>query len=285
MRPTDIDLAHAVVAITGAGRGIGRATAEAFAARGATVCIGDLDAEAAGDAAGQIGRRVHGFTLDVTDAGSFADFVTAAEEMYGPIDVLVNNAGIMPAGRFLDEPAKVTDAIIDVNLRGPIHGMKLVLPGMIDRGRGHMVAVASGLGRFEVPGLATYCASKHGAVGLSATVARELEGSGVTVTVVLPSAVHTELSSGIAFPFERIAKVTPEQVADAIVASCDSRPREVWVPRWMRPYPPLAQLLPRRLERIVRRAFSADDRALDVDATARSAYVERIARQTTASPS
>ena len=268
------------MAITGGGRGIGRATARAFAARGATVCIGDLDAETATEAAEHIGRNARGFAVDVTDAGSFAGFVAAVEEECGPIDVLVNNAGIMPAGRFLDEPAEVTNAIIDVNLRGPIHGMKLVLPGMIERGRGHVVNVASGLGRFEVAGVATYCASKHGAVGLSGTVARELEGTGVTVTVVLPSAVHTELASGIAFPFEKVAKVTPEQVANAIVESCEDRPREVWVPRWMAPYPPIAQLLPARIERALRRAFSADDRALQADPTARSSYTERIARQT-----
>ena len=280
MRPNRIDLDGAVVVITGGGRGIGRATAEAFAARGATVCIGDLDADTAVDAAQHIGSGAHGFAVDVSSAESFADFVAAVVATCGPIDVLVNNAGIMPAGPFLDESAEVTDAIIDVNLRGPIHGMKLALPGMIERGRGHVVNVASGLGRFEVPGLATYCASKHGAVGLSGTVGRELEGTGVTVTAVLPSAVHTELSSGIAFPFERVAKVTPQQVAEVIVDSCESRPREVMVPRWMGPYPPIAQLLPGPVERLVRRAFSADDSALDTDDAARGAYAERIARQT-----
>jgi hypothetical protein len=289
-----IDLSRAVVAITGGGRGIGRATALAFARRGARVAIGDLDVEVARDAAAAIGhattmigrstesggRPTEAFALDVTSADSFGAFVDSVQERCGPIDVLVNNAGIMPAGRFLDESAEVTAAIIDVNLRGPIFGMKLVLPGMIERGRGHVVNVSSGAGRFALPGLATYCASKHGVVGLSATVARELAGTGVTVTAVLPSAVHTELSAGISFPLARLAKVKPEAVAGAIVDSCARRPLEVAVPRWMAPYAPIGQLLPNRLESLIRRLVR-DDRAIaEVDPRARAAYDARLARQT-----
>ena len=280
MNSTPIPLSSAVVVVTGGGRGIGRATAEAFVAQGATVCVGDLDGETAIDTAEALGPRAHGFAVDVSDAASFAAFVAAVEAACGPIDVLVNNAGIMPAGRFLEEPVEVADAIIGVNLRGPIYGMKLVLPGMVERGRGHVVNVASGLGRLEAAGLATYCASKHGTVGLSGTVGRELEGTGVTVTAVLPSAVHTELASGMSFPFERVAKVTPKQVAAAILASCENRPREVWVPAWLAPSAPIMALLPGPVERLVRRSLGADDRALQPDTTARSAYAERIARQT-----
>jgi NAD(P)-dependent dehydrogenase (short-subunit alcohol dehydrogenase family) len=298
---SEIDLSRAVVAITGGARGIGRATALAFARRGARVAIGDLDVEVAREAAAAIeqateatghsteplgrpiealGHATEALALDVTSADSFGAFVDAVQERCGPIDVLVNNAGIMPAGRFLDETAEVTAAILDVNLRGPIFGMQLVLPGMIGRGRGHVINVSSGAGRFALPGLATYCASKHGLVGLSTTVARELAGTGVTVTAVLPSAVHTELSSGISFPFARLAKVAPEDVADAILDSCARRPIEVTVPRWMAPYAPIAQLLPKRLESSIRRLVR-DDRAIaEVDPRTRAAYDARLARQT-----
>jgi NADP-dependent 3-hydroxy acid dehydrogenase YdfG len=261
------------VAITGGGRGIGCATAAAFAARGARVCIGDLDGDVAGETAARIGAEA--FALDVTDRASFEAFV----EGCGPIDVLVNNAGIMPVGRFLDEDDATTDAILDVNVRGPLTGMKLVLPQMIERGRGHVVNVVSYAGRFEIPGLATYCGSKAALVHFSNTVARELEGTGVTVTAVLPSAVHTELASGIPFPFARVAKVRPEEVADVIVASVEGHPREVAVPRWLGGYQQMKALVPRRVEGLVRRGLG-DDRAItSVDHAARAAYDERIARQ------
>ncbi|HEX6391625.1 MAG TPA: SDR family NAD(P)-dependent oxidoreductase, partial [Solirubrobacteraceae bacterium] len=178
-----------------------------------------------------------------------------------------------------DEDDATTDAIFAVNVQGPITGMKLVLPGMVERGRGHVVNVASYAGRFEIPGLASYCGSKAALVHLSNTVARELEGTGVTVTAVLPSAVHTELSSGIAFPFARVAKVRPEHVADVIVASVHDQPREIAVPGWLGGYQQLKALMPERVEGLVRRGLG-DDRAITrVDHAARAAYAERVERQ------
>jgi NADP-dependent 3-hydroxy acid dehydrogenase YdfG len=200
MSAPKIDLERAVVAITGAARGIGRVTAEEFARRGATVCLGDLDGAAVAVAASAIGSTAHPFRVDVRSRESFAEFVEAVARTAGPIDVLVNNAGVMAAGRFLEERAATTDTVLAVNLAGPMHGMRLVLPGMIDRGRGHIVNVASMLGKIEIPGLATYVASKHAVVGLTAAVRSELTGTGVTLTVVLPSVVNTELSSGIRIP-------------------------------------------------------------------------------------
>ncbi len=265
-----------MVAVTGGARGIGRATAEAFARRGAAVTIGDLDSEAAQEAAERIGHGVRGVTLDVTVRASFAEFVEAC----GKVDVLVNNAGIMPISPFLEEDDQIAAAIFAVNVQGPSIGMKLVLPGMIERGRGHVVNVASYAGKFAIPGLATYCASKAAAIALNETVALELDGTGVTVTAILPSAVQTELASGVPFPFERVAKVPPEDVAEAILSSLAGRPLELAVPRWLGAYQPLTALLPSRVERLVRNAMD-DDRALTrLDSAERAAYTERIARQT-----
>jgi short-subunit dehydrogenase len=185
----------------------------------------------------------------------------------------------MPTGRFLDEQMATTEAVFGVNVAGPVNGMRLVLPGMIERGRGHVVNVASLLGKTELPGLASYTASKHALVGLTAAVRTELGGTGVTLTTVLPSVVNTELSSGIAIPLARLARVEPEDVARAIVDSCAKRPKEVAVPRWMGLYPVLRPFIPDQVETLVRRLIG-DDKALSaVDPAGRAAYAERIAQQ------
>jgi short-subunit dehydrogenase len=268
-----VALDGATVAITGSGRGIGAATARAFAARGARVVLGDLDMEAAERVAGEIGGATSALPLDVTSRASFAAFASAA----GTVDVLVNNAGVMPAGRFLDEDDGVSATTIDVNLWGPLHGMRAFAPGMVDRGRGHIVNVASMAGKLHVPGLAVYVASKHAVVGLSAAVRDELAGTGVTVTTVLPTAVRTELSSGI--PLRGLLAVEPEDVARAIVRSC-ARPRaEVPVPRLMAGYPLVAATLGRRGMGLVRRGLGSDRVLTSVDAATRAPYEARVAAQ------
>lgn len=192
-----ISLEGAVIVITGGGRGIGRATAEAFAAKGAKVCIGDLDLDLVTTTAEEAGASVIPFQVDVTDKDSFANFLQAVERRVGPIDILVNNAGVMAVGPFLEEPDAKSRAMIEVNLWGPIQGMRLVLPGMLARGRGHIVNVTSMAGKFPIPGAAVYAASKFGAVGLSMVVRDEVAHRGVSVSQVLPTAVRTELISGI----------------------------------------------------------------------------------------
>ena len=281
MQPANIDLSRAVVAITGSGRGIGRAAAEQFADRGATVCLGDIDGESAAQAASELGQGAHPFRVDVRSRESFAEFVESIEKTVGPIDVLVNNAGLMPAGAFLEESEATSEAVLAVNVAGPLHGMRLVLPGMIERGRGHVVNVASMLGKTELPGLATYIASKHALVGLTAGVRPELAGTGVTLTVLLPGIVNTELSSGIPIPrlVRGIARIEPQDVARAIVESVETRPYELAVPRWLAIYPALRPLIPRRLEALVRKLIGDDQALRAVDPRERAAYAERVERQ------
>ncbi len=228
------------------------------------------------EAAAGLGADAHGFALDVSDRDSFAAFLAAAEEAIGPLDVLVNNAGVMPTGRFLEEPDAVTATTIGVNLWGPVWGMKLALPGMLERGRGHVVNVASLMGKFYLPGIATYSGAKHGVVGLSAAVRDELHGTGVTITTVLPSAVETELITGIRLP-AALPRVKPEDVARAVADSCRKRQAEVSVPGWLGHATPVADLAPSRVVGLVRR-LAKHDRALDADEAARAAYEARARR-------
>jgi len=130
-----------VIAITGGARGIGRATAAAMIARGARVAIGDLDAELAARTAAELGGETLALALDVTSGASFQAFLDEVEMALGPLDVLVNNAGIMPVGRFLDEDEAVTRAEIEINVHGVIRGSKLALMRMLPRGRGHLVNI------------------------------------------------------------------------------------------------------------------------------------------------
>jgi NAD(P)-dependent dehydrogenase (short-subunit alcohol dehydrogenase family) len=118
-----IDVDGAIVMVTGGARGIGKAAADLFAAKGATVCVGDLDGAECPPS-----PRVRGYTVDVTCRDSFAEFVTGALYRHGRIDVLVNNAGVMPLGDFLSEDDAISRTTLDVNLWGLIHGMRLVLP-------------------------------------------------------------------------------------------------------------------------------------------------------------
>jgi hypothetical protein len=267
-----IELSGAAVAITGGARGIGYATAKAFAAKGARVFIGDLDADLAKTAAHELGCS--GTGLDVRSRESFAEFLASVDP---PLAVLVNNAGIMPAGRFVDEPDAVTDAIVGVNLNGVLRGTKLALPGMLERGSGHIVNVASYLGKVPAAGLATYCATKHAVVGFSESLRDELAGTGVTVTALLPSAVRTDLVSGVQLG-GLLPTVDPEDIADAIVETCRTRSAVVAVPTWMRSYEAAAALAPDRFVGAVRGRLTRDRVLRKLNTSARAEYDERIRR-------
>ncbi|WP_394613301.1 SDR family oxidoreductase [Lentzea sp. JNUCC 0626] len=262
-----IDLRGATVAVTGGAQGIGRATATAFAARGARVVIGDLDLDQARRTAASIGAVAH--PLDVTDLVSFKAFLDAA----GEVDVLVNNAGIMPNGGFLDLDDRVGWATVEVNLFGVVHGLRLALPGMLARGCGHVVNIASLAGKFPVPGLAMYNASKFAVVGLTAATRREYARRGVSVSAVLPSAVDTALASGL--DMKPIPKVTPEEIARAVIGSVAHRRAEIAVPRYVGALATLSALTPEPVLNAVRRLVR-DDRALLPDSGKRATYRARL---------
>ena len=271
-----------IVAITGGARGIGRATATAFATAGAKVAIGDLDVELAEKAAMDIGNatnaQVVGLPLDVTQPSSFDQFFTDAEAALGPIDVLINNAGIMPTGLFLDEEPSATDRMIDINLRGVITGSRLAARRFTDRGRGVIINVASLAGVSGFAGLATYCGTKHAVIGFSEGLAGEMRDHGVAVTVVLPGVVRTELSAGADLPkwMEPVASVDPEDVAKAMVAAVDSGKFRVTVPAQLGAVLFAMSLMPRRM-RLWTEGVTGMDRAfVTTDAESRERYHRRI---------
>lgn len=265
-----------VVVITGGARGIGLATAKALHAGGARVAIGDIDGDGAARVAAELGGGTFGGALDVTDADAFIAFVAAVEAALGPIDVLDNNAGIMPIGPFLDETSETARRQLEINVLGCLNGMRAVLPGMLARGHGHVINTASLAGKAPVPGALTYAASKAAVVSATETARVEYAGSGVDFTCLMPSFTNTELVTGT--QGTRFVKtIEPEDVAAAIVAVIDHPRPDVFVPRALAPIVRIQPLLGRRLRDALNRAFRADRAMLEVDAGARAGYELRIA--------
>lgn len=271
-------LAGQTAAISGGARGIGRVTAQAFLRRGMRVAIGDVDLSAAEQTAEALGASSVGLPLDVTDHASFADFLDAAEAELGPVDFLINNAGIMPIGPFLHEDDATAKRILDINVFGVINGMKVALPRMSARGRGHVVNIASQAGKYGLPGGATYCASKAAVINLSRAVRKELRGSGVEISVISPVAVNTELGLGLSEPRQRqFRKIEPREVADAIVQTLEVPKFDVHVPKALSLTERAAALMSIGMQDAISRLSGGDDVLSHADASARAGYEQRAA--------
>lgn len=263
-----------VIAITGGARGIGLAIAEALTAQGARVSIGDIDLELAQREAKRIGA--HAGRLDVRERESFAQFIAETEAALGSLYGLINNAGIMPMGYFLDEDPALADAQIDINFRGVIHGMQVALPKLLERQSGHIVNIASLAGRFALPGSAIYCGTKFAVVGMTESVAGEYRDSGVEFTCIMPSKVLTELTAGTDKAASIIPAVTPEQVADAVVSSLIKPRLMVAVPDYLQVAHRAYTLIPSWLQLRGRRLID-DTRILnELDHEAHAGYEQRI---------
>jgi NAD(P)-dependent dehydrogenase (short-subunit alcohol dehydrogenase family) len=265
-----------VVAITGAARGIGKATAAALVRQGARVGIGDIDLELAQATASELGENVRAYELDVTSRPSVAAFLDSVERDLGPLDVIVNNAGIMPIGPFLDESDASAVRQLDINVHGVIFGMKEALPRMLQRGGGHVVNLASVAGKGGFPHLATYCASKHAVVGISEAVHSEYGDAGIEVTCVMPSLVDTELTSGVKAG-RGIEKAKPEDVADAIVQALQVPRFNVFVPRSVGGINKFMNILPRAAAERIGKMLEADKVMTQADMKERRAYEDRAA--------
>ena len=183
--------------VTGGGSGIGRALGAELAARGATVVLADVDLAAAAAAAAEIGPRSPGSVtaaeLDVRDADAVADLVERVASDHVRLDYLFNNAGVAVGGDTAQLSVAHWDRVIDVNLRGVVHGVAAAYPRMVRQGSGHIVNTASLAGLFPSPTLVPYAATKHAVVGLSISLRAEAACNGVRVTALCPGFVDTPL--------------------------------------------------------------------------------------------
>ena len=205
-----------VIAITGGARGIGLATATALHRLGARVAIGDIDEVAVKEAGTQLGLDVYA-TLDVTERESFEAFLDDVERQLGPIDVLVNNAGIFPVGRAIDESDELTARTLAINVYGVILGTKLATARMVKRHSGHVINVASLASVTPAPGIATYVATKHAVLGYTDSIRLEMRGTGVAFSAVMPTLTNTAMVDGVSSA-RGLPNAEPEDIADAIVS-------------------------------------------------------------------
>ena len=210
-----------VVLITGAGRGIGRALAHAFAAAGAKVALLGKTKKNLLEVQRELkdsGAPTIVLAADVSDEGVVSRAVAATEQQLGPVDVLVNNAGIFALAPVEKMDALVFDRMLAVNLRGPFLMSRAVLPGMKSRKRGHIVNISSTAGRRGFAGGGAYCASKFGLAGLTEAMRYEARASNVRVTCVYPSTVNTDFVKKAGMDLASERAIQPEDVANAVVS-------------------------------------------------------------------
>jgi NADP-dependent 3-hydroxy acid dehydrogenase YdfG len=274
-------LSGKVVAITGGARGIGKTTAAALVRKGARVAIGDLDLELTEQAAAELGAGAIALPLDVTDRASQETFLDEAEKQLGPIDVMVNNAGIMPVTPFMEEGDDSIHRQIEINVYGVITGTQLALERMLPRRSGHVVNLASSAGKAGVPGIATYSGTKHAVVGFTEAMRAEFRNTGVNFTYVMPVTVNTALTEGVA-DTRGVKKVEPEEVADAIVDALETNRVDVFIPRSLRVTVALSGILPRGVREAMSRLMGVDKILTEVDPSSRRAYEERAAKSRSA---
>ncbi|WP_067648011.1 SDR family oxidoreductase [Nocardia harenae] len=263
-----------VVVITGGARGIGLATARTLREQGARIAIGDIDETTVKQSGTDHDFEVYG-KLDVTDAESFTRFLDEVERELGPIDVRINNAGIMPTGRLVDEPDALTRRILDINVYGVILGSKLAAARMLPRGSGHVINIASLAGESHIPGLATYNASKHAVLGFTDTLREEYRGTGLHFSSVLPTLTNTELGSGVSTP-KIMPPAEPEDIAAAIAALIVKPRSKVRITAVAGAISRIVNFLPESVGDAIARSLGASHTFLeDVDSDRRKAYEDR----------
>ncbi|UHD44640.1 SDR family oxidoreductase [Aureimonas altamirensis] len=189
-----IDLQGRVAVVTGGARGLGAATARRFIDSGARVAIWDIDAAAIDEAVATLGDGAEGRVVELTDDEAVREAAEALEREAGSLDILVNNAGITGGnGKTWELDPDVWRKVIEVNLVAPYLTSRAVVPGMVRRGYGRIVNIASIAGKEGNPNASHYSASKAGLIGLTKSLAKELAGSGVIVNAVTPAAARTPI--------------------------------------------------------------------------------------------
>ena len=210
------DLQDRCVVVTGASRGIGFETARAFLDAGARVAICARNRERLERAAAELdaGERLLHRAADVTEVEDLRGFLRAAVEAFGPIAVLVNNAGVLYSGPFVEEPLESIDRTIAVNLAALMRATRLTLPDMLSRGEGVIVNIGSGAGLTGHAEIVSYSASKFGVVGFSEALHDEVSARGVRVYALCPGRVATDMQVQYTGKKQGIA---PERVAQRVV--------------------------------------------------------------------
>ncbi|HET6881355.1 MAG TPA: SDR family NAD(P)-dependent oxidoreductase [Pirellulales bacterium] len=243
------DLRDKTVLITGAAHGLGREMALAFAAAGSKVIVTDRDAAALEETLAllrEAGRPAASYALDVTDNGMILDVRDHVQREHGPLDVLVNNAGVAFGGPFTDVPLDEHHTTYRVNLLGQVAMTHAFLPGMFARCEAHLVNVSSASGLIALPYATTYASSKWGVIGFSESLREELRLLGhrhVAVTAVCPSYIDTGMAAGVRVPHLSRMLHAPD-VARLVVRAVRKRQELVLTP-WLVKLTPVSKgLLP-----------------------------------------
>jgi len=256
-------MAGRVAIVTGASRGIGLAVCHRLAAAGDAVGLLARDADALDAAASALrtagAPAVAVAAADVADADATTAAIASLERELGPCEVLVNDAGAGAWGAVVDTDAATFRRMVEVNYLGTVHATAAVLAGMVDRGRGRIVNVASIAGRIGAPFEAAYSASKFAVVGYSEALAVELTGTGVTVSLVDPGPVDTDFFARRGHRYELRAPrpIGAERVAAAVMRAVDHGTAEQFVPRWLRGANAVSTVVPGLYRRGVRATFRA----------------------------
>jgi len=230
------------VLITGAGHGLGLATAKAFAKAGCFVIITDREPERVTEAVCELqieAMPCAGYVMDVTDAADVRDVRDRIHAEHGSINILVNNAGIVSGGQFLDVPLEKHLVTYDVNTHGPVIVTHLFLPDLIDSDEGHIVNIASASALIALPNAATYASSKWAVLGFTDSLREELELTGrghVGVSAICPSYINTGMFEGAKAPLFT-PMLTPENLAAKIVRCVQKRKTHLLTPALVRLIP------------------------------------------------
>lgn len=220
-----IDLAGRVALVTGGTRGIGFAIAGALAGAGARVALTGRDASTAGEVAVSLGAGLIGVGCEVSDESSVNAAVQEVQERLGPVEILVNNAGLTRDNLLLRLDGDAWDTVLDANLKGAFHTMRAVIKGMMKQRAGRIINISSVVGLMGNAGQANYAASKAGLFGLTKSIAREYASRGITANCIAPGYIETEMTRALpdaarSALFEQIALGRlgrPEDVAGAVL--------------------------------------------------------------------